>query len=169
MALVRRRARTRTAAGHSARSAAQDDGICVARARVGANTRASDKGCPRRAAGRRRIRDSNMAAATSVVVLDRGNNTTCTINLHGVCACACVCGCVRVCMYMRVRCMCGCTCPRANPRRSAIENRDRMKAPESLYEFFARRGFTQSRCRCRVLIARSTKLYVRLYVRACFV
>ncbi|CAB0039856.1 unnamed protein product [Trichogramma brassicae] len=24
-----------------------------------------------------------MAAATSVVVLDRGNNTTCTINLHG--------------------------------------------------------------------------------------
>lgn len=26
---------------------------------------------------------SNMAAATSVVVLDRGNNTTCTINLHG--------------------------------------------------------------------------------------
>ncbi|KAL6257904.1 hypothetical protein P5V15_011503 [Pogonomyrmex californicus] len=25
-----------------------------------------------------------MAAATSVVVLDRGNNTTCTINLHGV-------------------------------------------------------------------------------------
>ncbi|KOX75857.1 hypothetical protein WN51_13341 [Melipona quadrifasciata] len=27
-----------------------------------------------------------MAAATSVVVLDRGNNTTCTINLHGVCA-----------------------------------------------------------------------------------
>ncbi|EFN77959.1 hypothetical protein EAI_12915, partial [Harpegnathos saltator] len=29
--------------------------------------------------------DSNMAAATSVVVLDRGNNTTCTINLHGVC------------------------------------------------------------------------------------
>lgn len=30
-----------------------------------------------------RIHDSNMAAATSVVVLDRGNNTTCTINLHG--------------------------------------------------------------------------------------
>lgn len=27
---------------------------------------------------------SNMAAATSVVVLDRGNNTTCTINLHGM-------------------------------------------------------------------------------------
>lgn len=25
------------------------------------------------------------AAATSVVVLDRGNNTTCTINLHGKC------------------------------------------------------------------------------------
>ena len=24
-------------------------------------------------------------AATSVVVLDRGNNTTCTINLHGKC------------------------------------------------------------------------------------
>lgn len=24
-----------------------------------------------------------MAAATSVVVLDRGNNTTCTVNLHG--------------------------------------------------------------------------------------
>lgn len=24
-----------------------------------------------------------MAAPTSVVVLDRGNNTTCTINLHG--------------------------------------------------------------------------------------
>lgn len=31
------------------------------------------------------IRASNMAAATSVVVLDRGNNTTCTINLHGAC------------------------------------------------------------------------------------
>jgi len=29
------------------------------------------------------VSDSNMAAATSVVVLDRGNNTTCTINLHG--------------------------------------------------------------------------------------
>lgn len=26
---------------------------------------------------------SNMAAATSVIVLDRSNNTTCTINLHG--------------------------------------------------------------------------------------
>ena len=34
---------------------------------------------------RRRIHDSIMAAATSVVVLDRGNNTTCTINLHGAC------------------------------------------------------------------------------------
>ena len=31
---------------------------------------------------------SNMAAApTSVVVMDRGNNTTCTINLHGLFAC----------------------------------------------------------------------------------
>lgn len=29
------------------------------------------------------VLDSNMAAATSVVMLDRGNNTTCTINLHG--------------------------------------------------------------------------------------
>lgn len=37
-------------------------------------------------AGSTGIQDSNMAAATSVVVLDRGNNTTCTINLHGTCA-----------------------------------------------------------------------------------
>lgn len=73
-----------------------------ARARVGRTSRprrASDKGWSCRAAGRRRIHDSNMAAATSVVVLDRGNNTTCTINLHGVCMCMCV-------RYARV-------CPRA--------------------------------------------------------
>lgn len=35
--------------------------------------------------GRLAVCSSNMAAATSVVVLDRGNNTTCTINLHGEC------------------------------------------------------------------------------------
>lgn len=45
-----------------------------------------NKGWLRWSRSRRRIHDSNMAAATSVVVLDRGNNTTCTINLHGVCA-----------------------------------------------------------------------------------
>ncbi|KYN31844.1 hypothetical protein ALC56_13983, partial [Trachymyrmex septentrionalis] len=53
--------------------------------------------------------DLNMAAATSVVVLDRGNNTTCTINLHGVCMCVyvvCVCVCVYVCV--RIWCVCGC-------------------------------------------------------------
>lgn len=29
------------------------------------------------------VDDFKMAAATSVIVLDRSNNTTCTINLHG--------------------------------------------------------------------------------------
>lgn len=53
---------------------------------VGANPGHWTKVGLRRARSRRRIHDSNMAAATSVVVLDRGNNTTCTINLHGVCA-----------------------------------------------------------------------------------
>lgn len=142
-------------------------------ARVGASSRASDKGWSRRAAGRQRIRGSNMAAATSVVVLDRGNNTTCTINLHGVCACvggrvrAYVCRCV-ACMYMNV--LCGYVCVRARiPQRKTIESRDEMTGGSGRFPrtFRASRVY---RCRCQYrVLTRLRRDYVRSYVRARFV
>jgi len=64
-----------------------------------------------------------MAAATSVVVLDRGNNTTCTINLHGVCMRACVRARVSVGVRLRARarvCVCVCVACRGRARARAL-------------------------------------------------
>ena len=149
----------------------------------GGESRASDKGWSRRATGRQRICDSNMAAATSVVVLDRGNNTTCTINLHGVCVCVCVymvcvriwcacmcacvygvCGCVRACVYVYMSAL------RESVAREIAKKHDRELATRWLK---APKRFRASRVYASIALplprpdARPTKPYVRTYVRMC--